>query len=98
MCISTVIQFHLINFLVLRGNCTTMIIFVFSYEVLRVINKVSRKSCGPKRDEVNRGVHKEELCDLCSSPNIIWVIISKIMVRIGHVAHMGRGAYRVFTG
>jgi len=63
-----------------------------------VINKVSRKSCGPKRDEVTRGVHKEELYDLYSSPNIIWVIISKIIVWVEHVAHMGRGAYRVLLG
>jgi hypothetical protein len=26
------------------------------------------------------------------------VIISKIMVWVGHVAHMGRGAYRVLLG
>jgi hypothetical protein len=95
---SIVIQFHVINFLILRGNCTTTIISVFSYKVFRVINKVSRKSCRPERDEVNRGVHRGERYDLYSSPNIIWVIISKITVWVGHVAHTGRGAYRVLLG
>jgi hypothetical protein len=38
--------------------------------------------------------------DLYSSPNIIWVIKSRRMRWLGHVAHMGekRGAYRIFVG
>jgi hypothetical protein len=58
---------------------------------------------GPKRDKVTeecRRLHKEELCALYSSANIIWVIKTRIMRWAGHVALMGdrRGAYRVFLG
>ena len=45
---------------------------------LRVIeNRVLQKVFGPKRDKVTgewRKLHNEELTDLLSSPNIIWVI------------------------
>jgi hypothetical protein len=45
---------------------------------LRVFeNTLLRKVFGPKRDEATeerRKLHKEELYDLHSSPNIIWVI------------------------
>jgi hypothetical protein len=48
---------------------------------LRVFeNMVLRKIFGPKRDEVTkdwRRLHIEELCDLRSSPNIIWEIKSR---------------------
>jgi hypothetical protein len=40
-------------------------------------NRVMRRIFGPKRDEVTgewRRLHNEELNDLYSSPNIIWVI------------------------
>jgi hypothetical protein len=58
---------------------------------------------GPKRDEVAgvcRIPHNEELNDLYCSPNIIWVIKSRRMRCVGHVACMGerRGAYRVLVG
>jgi hypothetical protein len=47
---------------------------------LRVFeNRVFRRICGPKRDEVTgewRKLHNEELNDLCSSPSIVWVIKS----------------------
>ena len=39
-------------------------------------NKVLRRVFGPKRDEVTgewRKLHKEELNDLYSLPNIVWV-------------------------
>ena len=44
-----------------------------------------------------RRLHKEELNDLYSSPNIIQVIKSRRMRWAGHIVHMGerRGAYRV---
>ena len=45
---------------------------------LRVFeNRVLRRIFGPKRDEVKgewRKLHNEELNDLYSSPNIVWVI------------------------
>jgi hypothetical protein len=43
-------------------------------------NRVLRRMCGPKRDEITgerRRLYKEELNDLYSSPNIIWVIKSR---------------------
>jgi hypothetical protein len=51
-----------------------------------------RRIFGPKKDEVTREwrkLHNEELYDLYSSPNILWVIKSRIR-RAGHVARMGR--------
>jgi hypothetical protein len=47
---------------------------------------------GPKRDEATREwrrLHKEELNDLYSSPNIIRVIKARRMRWAGHVARMG---------
>jgi hypothetical protein len=43
------------------------------------------------------GLHNEELTDLYSSPNIVWVIKSRRMRWAEHVARMGkrRGLYRV---
>ena len=45
-------------------------------------------------------LHKEELNDLYSSPNIVRVIKSRRMRWAGHVARMGeeRGLYRVLLG
>jgi len=42
----------------------------------------------------------EELNDLCSSPNIIRLIKSRIMRWAGHIARMveSRGVYRVMVG
>jgi hypothetical protein len=62
-------------------------------------SRVLRRIFGPKRDGVKgewRRLHNEELYDLYSSPNNIWVIKSRIMRWVGHVARMGegRGAYR----
>ena len=47
---------------------------------------------GPRRDEVTgdwRRLHKEELNDLYSSPNIVRVIKSRRMRSAGHVARKG---------
>jgi hypothetical protein len=54
-------------------------------------------------DEVTKDwkrLHNEELNDLYSSPNIVWVIKSRRMRCAGHVARMGerRGVYRVLVG
>jgi len=56
-----------------------------------------------KRDKVTgewRKLHNEELNDLYCSPNIVWVIKSRRMRWVGHVARMGerRGVYRVLVG
>ena len=52
-----------------------------------------RRIFGPRGDEVTgelRKLHNEELNDLYSSPNIVWVIKSRRMRWAGHVARMGR--------
>ena len=54
-------------------------------------NRVLRKIFGPKRDEVIREcrrLHNKELYDLYSSPNIIWVMKSRRMRWMEHIAHM----------
>jgi len=63
-------------------------------------NRVLRRIFGPKKDEVTgewRKLHIEELNDLYSSPNIVWVIKTRRMRWAGHVALWGRGkAYAGF--
>ena len=64
-------------------------------------NRVLKRIYGSKRDEVRgewRKLHKEELNDLYSSPNIVQV--NKSMGWAGHVACIGenRGVYRVYVG
>jgi hypothetical protein len=66
-------------------------------------NRVLRRICGPKRDEVTgdwRKLHNEELRNLYSSPNIIRMIKSRRMRWAGHVARMGetRNVYRILVG
>jgi hypothetical protein len=70
---------------------------------LRVFeNRVLRRIFGPKRDEVTgewRKLHNEELHDLFSSPNIVWMI--KLRMRLaGHIACMGevRCMYKTLVG
>ena len=70
---------------------------------LRVFeNSVLRRVFGPKRDKVTvewRKLHKEELRDLYSLPNMVWVVKSRRMRWAEHVARMGeeRWAYRVLV-
>ena len=55
-------------------------------------NILLRRIFGPRRDEVMgewKRLNNEELNDLYSSPNIVWVIKSRRMSWAGHVAHMG---------
>ena len=66
-------------------------------------NKVLRRVFGPKRDEVTgewRKLHKEELRDLYSLPNIVRMVKLRRMKWVGHVACMGegRGVHRVLVG
>jgi hypothetical protein len=66
-------------------------------------NRVLRRICGPKRDEVIGGwrkLHNEELNNLYCSPSIIRIIKSRRMRWAGHVARMGekRNAYRILVG
>ena len=71
---------------------------------LRVFeNRVLKRVFGPKRDEIRgewRTLHKEELNDLYSSPNIVRVIKSRRMGWEEHVACIGesRVVYRVLVG
>jgi len=63
-------------------------------------NTVLRRIFGPRRGEITgewRRLHNEELNDLYSSPNIVWMIKLRRMRWAGHVAHMGeeRRVYRV---
>jgi hypothetical protein len=62
-------------------------------------NRVFRGIFGPNRDEVTgewRRQYNEELDDLSSSPNIIWVIKSRRMRWAGNVARLGKS--KVHTG
>jgi hypothetical protein len=75
---------------------------VISHSTYTRTMKVDYSRGGAKRDKVRvdcRIQHKVELCDLCSSLNIIWVIISR-MRWAGHATRMGgsRGAYKVLVG
>ena len=62
-----------------------------------------RRIFGAKRGEVTgewRKSHNEELNDLYSSPNIVWVVKSRIMRWAYHEARVGerRDVYRVLVG
>ena len=66
-------------------------------------NKVLRRIFGPKREGVTgewRKLHNEELNDLYSSPNMVWVIKWRRMRWAGHVPRMeeGRGVHKVLVG
>jgi hypothetical protein len=58
---------------------------------LRVFKmRVLRRIFGPKRDEVTiecRKLHNEEINDLYSSPNIVWMIKPRRMRWVRHVVH-----------
>jgi len=71
---------------------------------LRVFeNRVLRRIFGARRDELTREWRKlrnESLNDLYRSPNIVWVIKSRIIRLARYVAHKGerRGIYRILVG
>ena len=74
-------------------GCETWSLTLREERKLRVFeNMVLRRIFGPTRDEVTgerMRSHNEELNDLYSSPNIVWVIKSRRMRWAGHVARMG---------
>jgi hypothetical protein len=58
-----------------------------TYGRFRVVeNRILRRIFVSKEEEVTRGV---DGCNLYFSPNIIRVIKSRMMRRVGHVARMG---------
>jgi hypothetical protein len=77
----------------------SLIYYMQYHNIIWVLKKVF----GPKRDEVTgewRKLHDEELNDLYSLPNIVWVVKSRRMRWAGHVARMeeDRGVHRVLVG
>ena len=85
-------------------RCETWSLTLREERRLRVFeNRVLRRVFGPKRDEVTeewRKLHNEELRDLYSLTNIVWVVKSRRMRWAGHVARVGegRGVHRVLRG
>jgi len=85
-------------------GCETWLLTLREERRLRVFeNRVLSRIFEPKRDKVKREwrkLHNEELNDLHSSPNIVWVMKLRRMSWVGHVAHMveGMGMYRVLVG
>jgi hypothetical protein len=71
-------------------GCETWSLTLREEQRLRVFeNRVLRRIFGPKRDKATgewRRLHTEELNDLYSSPNIIWVIKLRRMRCAGHAA------------
>jgi hypothetical protein len=54
---------------------------------------VLRRIFGPEREEVagcSRRLHNEDLRNLCTSPNIIMMVISRSMRRMERVERMGK--------
>ena len=84
-------------------GCETWLPTLREERRLRVFeNRALKRIFGPKRDKLTRKcrkLHNEELSDLYCSPNIVWVIKSRIRW-VGHVARMGewRDVYRVLVG
>ena len=88
--------------IVLYG-CATWLLTLREEHRLQVFeNRMLRKIFGPKRDKVSgewRKLYNEELNDLYSLPNTVWVIKCR-MRWAEHVAWMGegRGVYRNLVG
>ena len=80
--LKTKIYRTIISPVVLYG-CETWSLTLREERWLRVFeNRVLRRAFGPKRDEVTmewRKLHNEELSDLYSLPNIVWVVKSRTM-------------------
>ena len=82
-----------INLPVVLYGCETWSLTLKQERRLKVFeNRVLRGIYGLKRVEVTREwrkIHNEELNDLYCSPNIVWVVKSRKMRWVGHVARMG---------
>ena len=65
-------------------------------------NSILKRISEPKRDEngERRRLHNEELHSLYRSPNIVWVIKSRVLRWAGHVARIkeGRSAFEILIG
>ena len=94
-------------------KCLSPLFLLISYCPHRHLKRTALQCCfvcvckfvlfGPKRDEVTgewRKLHKEELNDMYSLPNIVRMVKSRRMRWAGHVARMGkdRAVHRVLVG
>jgi len=84
-------------------GCETWWLTLREERKLRVFKSMLLRIFVPRRQEVTgecRRLLNEELSDLYSSPNIMWVIKSKRMRWAGHVLRMGeeRVVYRALVG
>jgi hypothetical protein len=101
---STRIKIHRTTILPVVFGCETWLLTLREERRLRVFeNGLLKRIFGPKRDEVTGEwgkLHNEELNVLYSSPTTVWVIKSRRLRWVGHVASMreGRGVYRVVVG
>ena len=90
------------NFAFVLYGCETWLLTLREECGLWVLeNRVLRRIFGPKRDEVKgelRKQHNEELNDLHSSLDIIWMMKSRIVRWAGHVACMGDRCMLGFGG
>jgi hypothetical protein len=80
--------------LIVLYGCETWSLSLREEHRLRVFeNRVLRRIFGPEREEDGswRILHNDEFHSLYSLPNIVRVIKSRRMRRMGRVAHMGEG-------
>jgi hypothetical protein len=99
-----IIIYRTVIFHVVLNGCETWSLTFRKERRQTVIeNRVLRRTVGPKSDEIigqQRKPHNEELNDLYFSLNTVWMIKSRRMKRVRHVARTGerRGVYRVLVG